>query len=95
VQHCRQAAQHGVARQVAIAVIDALEMVQIDHHQRQRRAGSNRAAHVPVQRGNDGTPVGDPGEGVARREDAVGVVGTLFGHEDEPERGHQKHHQGA
>ncbi len=38
LQQLRQGLQHGVARGVAVGVVDALEVVDVDHQQRQRQA---------------------------------------------------------
>ena len=54
---CRPRHQHRIAARVAVLVVDLLEMVDVDHHQRQRFASSD----APRRSGAASRPSGDGG----------------------------------
>ena len=65
----RDGAQQGVAGVVAEAVVDQLEVVEVEEEDPDRRAGDRGAAERVVDRVDEAEPVGQAGEGVV--EDAV------------------------
>ena len=65
----RDGAQQGVAGVVAEAVVDELEVVEVEEEDPDRRAGDRGAAERVVDRVDEAEPVGQAGEGVV--EDAV------------------------
>lgn len=50
---------------VAIGIVELLEVIDIEHQQRQRRARADGAVPLAAQRGVEGAPVGQPGQAVA------------------------------
>ena len=65
----RDRAQQGVAGVVAEAVVDQLEVVEVEEEDPDRRAGDGRALQRVVERVDEAEAVGQAGEGVV--EDAV------------------------
>ena len=63
-QAARHLAHHGVAGRVAVGVVDALEVVEVEQHQRQRGAGAQRAGGLLVQALLEGAVVRQLGERV-------------------------------
>ncbi len=62
-----QFAQHVVAGEVAVAVIDLLEMVDVEHHQRGRGGALGQPRHQLGQMGKDVAPVVEPGQLIGQR----------------------------
>ena len=62
-QGLRHGPQAGIACRMAIAVVEQLEVVDINHQQRQRVAGPPGAVPFPLQRLVEAPPVGDVGSG--------------------------------
>ena len=57
-----QFAQHIVAGEVAVAVVDLLEMIDVEHHHRGRGAALGQPRHQLGQMGKDIAPVVEPGQ---------------------------------
>ena len=89
----RDPAQRGVAGQVAIAVVDGLEVVEVDQHQRHRMLVAGARQHAG-QELVEAAPVGQAGELVVARLEvrALGAVALLA---DLAQRalGAERHHQ--
>ena len=81
--HVHHTAQYLIAGQMAMRVVDVLEEVNVHHHHGQRLPRADGPAHIAVQCGDDGAAVGYARQFVQGCQAAVGLVGTLFGHEDE------------
>ena len=79
-QHADDVAQHVVAGQMAVVVIDALEVVDVHHQQRQGRVLAAGAGQLGLQRLHQGAAVGGTGQRVLAGQAQVGLIGTLFGH---------------
>ena len=68
LQRVRHALQHQVAGRVAVAVVDLLEVVDVDHQHQCRLAGAGDAVDLAGECGLELAPVRDAGERVAARE---------------------------
>jgi hypothetical protein len=81
LQAARQLDQHRVARAVPERVVDGLEVVEVEEHQRQRRAVAVRAVQRHAAAVLQQRPVRQPGQGVVVRQvlDARLAV-LLFAH---------------
>ena len=106
LRHQREMLQAGVARGVAMGVVDLLEAVEIDHEQRERLAVALGARAFFRQPGHQLAAVADAGEVVEQRE-----VGDLVaepvdrhqeeaeierhGQKDQPQRQHALPHAGS
>ena len=60
--------QHHVARDVAMRVIDLLEVINVQHEQQRRFARACHAVHLTLNDGAEMAAVGKPREGVAQRQ---------------------------
>ncbi|MNU03577.1 hypothetical protein D3C72_2476570 [compost metagenome] len=67
---------------MAILVVDVLEVIDVHHHQCDGLAHAHGASHIAVQRGNQRTPVGHPGERIQRGHHAVVFVSPVARHEN-------------
>ncbi len=74
-----EGAQHHVAGMVAEAVVDLLEIVEIDEQQRERPAALDRGGERGIERGLEGGAIGQAGDGVVRRGPVEPVLRGLFG----------------
>jgi len=61
------ALQYPVTKDVAVAVIDRLEVVDVDHEHHQRALLARRRQPLALERGIEVTPVGQIGERVRQR----------------------------
>src|SRR6202171_561159 len=66
-QRERHAAQHAVAEDVAVLIIDLLEEIEIDHQQRKRVAEAHRARELLLQPQEELPPVRDPRTRIGER----------------------------
>ena len=73
----RDLAQQFVARVVADAVVDQLEVVEVEEEDADRRAGGEAAAQRVAQRVDEAEPVGQAGEGVVEDAVAQRLVGAV------------------
>ena len=64
LQENRHPAQHFVPELMAVSVVEAFKMVQIQHDKAGREAGAPGALHLLFQRDHQIPPVKQPGEGV-------------------------------
>ncbi len=84
VQGPRHASQDLVAREVAIGVVDLLEMVDVEHQQQRRLARTRDAVDLGLQLGHEMAPVGQPRQRVLQGEfgqaidDGLQVAGRVF-----------------
>ena len=86
--------QAGVARGVAMVVVDALEAVEIDHQQRERLAAALRARAFLGQALHQMAAVADAGEVVEQRQIGDFVAQTVHRHQQEAEiQRHRQEHQ--
>src|SRR5262249_35848549 len=69
-QSPRDLVQHGVARSVAQRVVDPLETVEVDEHDRDSLAVAPRPPHGALEVIPEELPVGQPGQAVEEREPA-------------------------
>src|SRR5262249_17730370 len=69
--------QREVAQGVAVAVVQVLEVVDVDHDARERLAAGLRLHEQSVERLEEGAAIETPGERVARREVAQFLVLAL------------------
>jgi hypothetical protein len=67
-QQLRQLAQAGVALRMATMIVVGLEMIDIDHQQRQWRAGAAAAPPFALERDIETAPVGDASHRVGRQQ---------------------------
>ena len=57
-----------VARLVAVMIVEALEMVDVEEGERNRLAIADGAVPFPLQRFVEGAAVAQPGQGIGRRQ---------------------------
>ena len=70
---CGDVLEHQVAGRVAVGVVDALEVVDVDHQHQRRLAGAGDAVDLAGQRQLELAPVGQAGQRVAARQLAQAV----------------------
>ena len=63
IQHLRHVAQRGIALQVAVRVVDALEMVDVEHDQGEGAPLALGAARLGEEALQRGAAIGDTGQG--------------------------------
>ena len=95
LRHQGEMLQAGVARGVAVGVVDQLEAVEIDHQQRERLAAAFRPRAFLGQPLQQMPPVADAGEIVEQREIGDLAAQPVHRHQQETEieRHRQEHHQ--
>ena len=78
----RERTQHGVAADVAVGVVDALEVIDVEQHQRQRTGVAAGALELAVELFLEAAAVEDVGQAVADDEVVdrlvIGVLGVLL-----------------
>jgi hypothetical protein len=95
-QQLAEAAQDAVATRMALAVIDRLELVEIDEHQRQRRPVAHGGLDLTVELLVEGAMVAQPGERITQRVGQCGLVTDLELRLTGDDRGDgARHHGGA
>ncbi len=86
--------QAGVARGVAVGVVDHLKTVEIDHQQRERLAAALRSGTFLGQPRQQMPPVADAGEIVEQRQIGDFVAQPVHRHQEEAEiQRHRKKYQ--
>ena len=90
VDGLRHALETFVTRLMAVVVVVALELVDIDHDQCQRLIGSPGSDPFAGQRVVQATPVCQASQFIPCRQNTIEFVGPVLGHEQESDR--QQHH---
>ena len=85
LRHQGEVLEAGIARGVAMGVVDGLEAVEIDHQQRERLAAALRAGAFLGQPLQQMAAVGDAGEIVEQREVGDLVAQAVHRHQQEAE----------
>ena len=70
-------AQAGVAPDMAVTVVEQLEMIDIDHHQRERLAALGRSTPLALELAVEAAPVGQAGKAVEARQLLQVLIGDL------------------
>jgi hypothetical protein len=94
LRHQGEMLQAGVARGMAMGVVDALEAVEVDHQKRERLAERSERAHSSVSRCSRWRRLADAGEVVDQREVGDLVAQAVHRHQQEAEiQRHRQEHQ--
>ena len=67
-QTCGDRLEAGIAGRVAVAVVEPLEVIDVDHQEGERLAGLRAGTPLGTQSRVERAPVGDPGEPVELRQ---------------------------